>query len=109
MRTMTALSRRQVGAIRRAGTFLGVSHAFVSSGLPERAPRGQGWPELAGWIKAQIRGKRGTGDATEPFFAVQMKKRLPSASPGSWLEMLLARLHAAMHEWDTTVLKQDKK
>jgi hypothetical protein len=40
MRTTTGLSRRQVGATRRAGTFLGVSRAFVSSGLPERAPGG---------------------------------------------------------------------
>jgi hypothetical protein len=38
MRTTTGLSRRQVGATRRAGNFLDVSRAFVSSGLPERTP-----------------------------------------------------------------------
>jgi hypothetical protein len=48
--------------------------AFLSSGVPERAPRDWGWPGLAGWIKTQIRGKRGTGGATRPFFAVRMKK-----------------------------------
>jgi hypothetical protein len=54
--TTTALFRLQVGATRRAGTFLGVSHVFVSSGLPERAPgEGRGWPGLSGWMKAQIR------------------------------------------------------
>ena len=37
--------------------FLGVSRAFASSGLPERAPVGRGWPGLAGWMKAQIRVK----------------------------------------------------
>jgi hypothetical protein len=42
MRTTIALSRRQVGATRRAGTFIGFSRAFVSSGLPERAPGGLG-------------------------------------------------------------------
>jgi hypothetical protein len=57
MRTTTALSRRQVGATRCAGTFLGVSRAFVSSGVPERTPGGRGWPGLAGWMKAQIRVK----------------------------------------------------
>jgi hypothetical protein len=56
-RTTTALSRRQVGATRRAGTFLAVSRVFVSSGVPERAPGGRGWPGLAGWINAQIRTK----------------------------------------------------
>jgi hypothetical protein len=41
MRTTIGLSRRQVGATRRAGTFLDVSRAFVSSGHPKRA-RGAG-------------------------------------------------------------------
>jgi hypothetical protein len=54
IRTTTAHSRRQVGATRRAGIFLAVSHAFLSSGVPERAPGGRGWPGLAGWMKAQI-------------------------------------------------------
>jgi hypothetical protein len=31
--------------------------AFLSSGVPERAPGDRGWPGLAGWIKTQIRGK----------------------------------------------------
>jgi hypothetical protein len=57
MRTTTALSRRQVGATRRAGSFLAVSRAFLSSGVPERALEGRGWPGLAGWMKAQIRAK----------------------------------------------------
>jgi hypothetical protein len=38
MRMTICLSRRQVGSTRRAGTFLDVSRAFVSSGLPERVP-----------------------------------------------------------------------
>jgi hypothetical protein len=42
MRTTTALSRRQVGASRCAGTFRTVFRAFVSSGVPERAPGGAG-------------------------------------------------------------------
>jgi hypothetical protein len=50
-------SCRQVGATRRAGRFLAVSRAFLSSGVPERAPGGRGWPGLAGWMKAQIRAK----------------------------------------------------
>jgi hypothetical protein len=57
MRTTTALSRRQVGATRRAGSFLAVSRAFLSFGVPERALEGRGWPGLAGWMKAQIRTK----------------------------------------------------
>jgi hypothetical protein len=31
--------------------------AFLSSGVSERAPGDRGWPGLAEWIKAQIRGK----------------------------------------------------
>jgi hypothetical protein len=31
--------------------------AFLSSGVPERAPGDRGWSGLAGWMKAQIRGK----------------------------------------------------
>jgi hypothetical protein len=42
MRTTTALSRQQVGATRRAGTFLAVSRVFVSSGVPEHASGGPG-------------------------------------------------------------------
>jgi hypothetical protein len=57
MRTMTALSRRQVGATRRAGNFLAVSRAIFSSGVPECVPEGHGWPGLAGWMKGQIRVK----------------------------------------------------
>jgi hypothetical protein len=57
MRTTTALSRRQVGATRRAGIFLAVSRAFLSSGVPGRAPEGRGWPGLTGWMKPQIRAK----------------------------------------------------
>jgi hypothetical protein len=57
MRTTIALSRRQVGATRRAGTFLAVSRTFLSSGVPERVPEGRGWSGLAGWMKAQIQAK----------------------------------------------------
>jgi hypothetical protein len=31
--------------------------AFLSSGVPERTPRGRGWPGLSGWIKALFRGE----------------------------------------------------
>jgi hypothetical protein len=41
MRTTTALSRRQVGATGHAGTFLAVSCAFISSGVPERTPKAE--------------------------------------------------------------------
>jgi hypothetical protein len=74
MRTTTAHSRRQVGATRRAGIFLAFSHAFLSSGVPERVPEGRGWPGLAGWMKTQIRTKTRTRDATGPIYAVRMKK-----------------------------------
>jgi hypothetical protein len=57
MRTTTALSRRQLGATRRAGSFLTVSRAFLLSKVPERAPKGRGWPGLARWMKARIRAK----------------------------------------------------
>jgi hypothetical protein len=40
-------SRRQSGLVP----------AFLSSGVPKRTPGDQGWPGLAGWMKAQIRGK----------------------------------------------------
>jgi hypothetical protein len=89
MRTTTVLSRRQVGATRRAGTFLAVSRAFLSSGVPERAPEGRGWPGLAGWMKTQIRAKtRNRGRDWAVFRRPDEKKRLPGASPGPWLEML---------------------
>jgi hypothetical protein len=40
-------------------------------------------------MKVQIRTKTRIWDATEPIFTVRMKKkRVPGASPGSWLEML---------------------
>jgi hypothetical protein len=39
------------------GIFLDFSRAFLSSGVPERAPEGRGWRGLAGWMKAQIRAK----------------------------------------------------
>jgi hypothetical protein len=42
MMTTTDLSRRQVGATRRAESFFAVSRAFLSSGVPERAPEGRG-------------------------------------------------------------------
>jgi hypothetical protein len=90
MRTTTGLSRRQVGAKRRAGTFLGVSRAFVYSGLPERVPGGRGWHGLAGWMKAQIRAKtRNRGRDWAVFRHPNEKKRLSGASWGRWLEMLL--------------------
>jgi hypothetical protein len=37
MKTTIGFSRRQVGATSHAGSFLGVSRAFVSSRLPERS------------------------------------------------------------------------
>jgi hypothetical protein len=40
-------SRRQSGPVP----------AFLSFGVPERALGDRGWPGLAGWMKAQIRGK----------------------------------------------------
>jgi hypothetical protein len=40
-------SRRQSGPVP----------AFLSSGVSERATGDRGWPGLAGWIKAQIRGE----------------------------------------------------
>jgi hypothetical protein len=82
---------QQVGATRRAGIFLGDSRAFVSFGLPERASGEWGWPGLAGWMKAQIRAKTRNRGRDWAFFAVRMKKGLPGASSGSWLEMLLGR------------------
>jgi hypothetical protein len=57
MRMTTALSHRQVGATRHAGTFLAILRAFLSSGVPERAPGGRGWLGLAGWMKTQIQAK----------------------------------------------------
>jgi hypothetical protein len=39
MRTAISLSRRHIGATRRAGTFVDNSHIFVSSGIPEHVPR----------------------------------------------------------------------
>jgi hypothetical protein len=90
MRTTTALSRRQVGATRRTGNFLAVLRAFLSSGVPERAPEGRGWPGLTGWMKAQIRAKtRNRGRDWAVFRRLDEKKRVSGASPGSWLEMLL--------------------
>jgi hypothetical protein len=88
MRTTTALSHRQVGATRRAGTFRAVSRAFVSSRVPERAPVGRGWPGLAGWMKAQIREKMRNQGRDWAVFHRPDEKRLLGASPGPWLEML---------------------
>jgi hypothetical protein len=89
MRTTTALSRRQVGASRRAGNFLAVSRAFLSSRVPERAPEGRGWHGLAGWMKAKIRAKTGIREHDWADFRRPDKKKWgPGASPGSWLEML---------------------
>jgi hypothetical protein len=36
---------------------LDVSRVFVLSRVPERASESWGWPELSGWMKAQIRGE----------------------------------------------------
>jgi hypothetical protein len=36
---------------------LDVSRIFVSSGVPERASKSQGWPGLAEWMKAQFQTK----------------------------------------------------
>jgi hypothetical protein len=56
--TTTALSLAdKSGATRRAGNFLAVSRVFLSSGVPESAPEGRGWPGLVGWMKAQIQTK----------------------------------------------------
>jgi hypothetical protein len=55
MRTTITHSHRQVGATRRPGIFVAFLRAFLSSGVPERAPEGRGWPGLAGSMKAQIR------------------------------------------------------
>jgi hypothetical protein len=90
MRTTTALSRRQVGTTRRAGIFLAVSRAFLSSGVPERAPEGRRCLGLAGWIRPKSRRKRESEGATGPIFTVRMKKMCAGASPDSWLEMLLS-------------------
>jgi hypothetical protein len=42
---------------RPLSLFLAFSRAFLSSGVPECALEGRGWPGLAGWMKAQIRAK----------------------------------------------------
>jgi hypothetical protein len=60
-----------------------VSRQNLSSGLPERAPGDRGWRGKSGWMKTQIRVKRGTGGATGPFFAVRIKNRLLGAFPGA--------------------------
>jgi hypothetical protein len=75
MRTTTDLSRRQVRATRRAGSFFAVSHAFLSSGVPERAPEGRGWPGLIGWMKAQIRAKSRNRGRDWAVFPVRIKKQ----------------------------------
>jgi hypothetical protein len=56
MKTTIGFSRRQVGATRRAGTFLDASRGFVSYGLPKRTP-----------------GIRGRDRA---IFAIRKKKRI---------------------------------
>jgi hypothetical protein len=89
MRTTIGLSRRQVGATRRVETFCAVSRTFVSSGVPERALGGRGWPGLAGWMKAQIQVKTRNRGRDWAIFRRPNKKRLSGASSGSWLEMLL--------------------
>jgi hypothetical protein len=80
MRTTTAHSRQQVGATRRAGIFLAVSRAFLSSGVPERAPEGRGWSGLAGWMKAQIRAKTRIRGHDWTDLRHPDKKRVPRAS-----------------------------
>jgi hypothetical protein len=82
MRTTNALSRQQVGATRRTGSFLAVPRAFLSSGVPERTPEDRGWPGFAGWMKVQIRAKRRNRGTTG-------QKR---GNEESWLEMLLQPL-----------------
>jgi hypothetical protein len=82
IRATTELSHRQVGATRRAGTFLGVSRAFVSSGVPERTPGGRGWRGLAGWMKAQIRAKTRNRGCDWAVFHRPDEKRLPGPRRG---------------------------
>jgi hypothetical protein len=62
--------------------------SFVRS--PRARPGRPGWPGLAGWMKAQIRAKsRNRGRDWADFRRPDEKNRVPGASPGSWLEMLL--------------------
>jgi hypothetical protein len=69
---------------------LDVSHVFVSSGVPERASESRGWPELAGWMKAQIRVKtRNRGRDWTEYRCPDEKNNLPGANWGTQLEMLL--------------------
>jgi hypothetical protein len=82
MRTTIAHSHRQVGATRRAGIFLAVLHAFLSSGVPEHAPEGRGWPGLAGWMKAQIWAKTRIWGRDWADLRRSDEKRVPGASSG---------------------------
>jgi hypothetical protein len=93
MRTTTALSRRQVGATRHARNFLAVSRAFLSSRVPERAPEGRGWPELAGWMKAQIRTKKRIRWHDWTVFHRPDEKK--GCQGLAWLEKLLGHLQRA--------------
>jgi hypothetical protein len=73
-------SRRQSGHVS----------AFLSSGVPERAPGDRGWPGLAGWIKAQIRGKtRNRGRDWAEYHRPDVKKTVTGDQVGGRLEMLL--------------------
>jgi hypothetical protein len=100
MRTTTDLSRRQVGATRRAGTFLAVSRAFLSSGVPERAPEGRGWPELAGWMKSQIRAKTRNRGRDWAVFCRSDKKKSAEGLAGT-----MAR--DALKPWGNTETTQN--
>ena len=88
MRTTIGFSRRQVGATRRAGSFLAVSRAFVSSGVPERSLGGRGGVGSPDEFRPKSGQKRGTGDATGPNYAVRMEKRLAGGLVGGRVEML---------------------
>jgi hypothetical protein len=68
----------------RAGPFLLFSRP-ESPSVPRGTGDGLGSPD---GLMPKSGGKRETGGTTGPFFAVRMKKQLPGASPGSWLEML---------------------
>jgi hypothetical protein len=68
----------------RVGLFLLFSRP-ESPSAPQGTGDGLGSPD---GLRPKSGGKRGIEGATGPFFAVRMKKRLPGASPGSWLEML---------------------
>jgi hypothetical protein len=66
---------------------LDVSHVFVSSGVSERASESRGWPELAEWMKVQIRAKTRNRGRGWPEYRRPDEKMtcLPGADSGhSW-------------------------